>query len=684
MSVSTVSVLIVSYNVKQYLGQAVRALQRSNYSGKIEIIIVDNNSYDGTSKYITREFPDTIMIPNSKNLGFGKAVNQAAAQATGEYLLILNPDTVVQENTIATFMEYLQGNPNVGLLGPKILNADGSLQLACKRSFPSAAVAIPKLLGLNRIFKRARWANRYNLTYLDPDEIHPVDAVSGSCMFLPTELFRSLAGFDERFFMFGEDLDICYRVKQAGYEIHYLPQTQIIHYKGESVKTAPFDSLNAFYNAMILFSEKHFSVGQSLFVKLGIRLGIGFRKIGALLTGRKSQFISVFFDALSVLTAFLIAIPLKFGDFEPIAASKGLVPLIYVVFWLLVAAVFQLYSRYILSYSRAILASLAGFLLAVAFTYFFKQYAFSRFVILAATMLVSIFLPGWRMIVHFLISRGWFRPVKSRQLLFARKTIIVGTDEEGQRIGRKLIKRFDTGLEIIGFCDDDVSNPDELPLPFIGKLEDIREIVNLRGVRELIFSSGELSNERILRIMEMTRDLNLTYRMVPRKQDILLGKALVEDIGDFSFINIEYPLFRSLHFISKRVFDLVAAGLLGIVMLPVITIYRITGNIKKVEFWGPDGTKFEAEFITAKGRFVRHLPLLWQVVIGKMSVVGASLVNTANVDPQIMFRPGLTGLDRIRKINYTSEDRRLLNHYYLQHQTFTLDLEIIMKSVFGN
>ncbi len=680
----TVSVLIVSYNVKQYLGQALQALARSNYSGDLELIIVDNNSFDGTVDYIKNNFPAVKLIANTINRGFGKAVNQAADLATGEFILVLNPDTIVQENTIDIFTDYLLANGDVGIVGPKILNADGSLQLACKRSFPTIGVALPKLIGLNHLFPRASWANRYNLTYLDADETHTVDAISGSCMFLKTDLFRSLAGFDECFFMFGEDLDFCYRVKQAGYTVKYLPSTQIIHYQGESVKSAPFDSIDAFYNAMLLFADKHFSRGSGLFARFGIRAGIFIRKLFTLIASLRSQIVSVFLDGLVVMTAFLIAIPIKFGDYEPISASGGLIPVVYIFFWIIVCAVFQLYSRYILSYSRAILAALTGFLLAVAFTYFFKQYAFSRFVILAATVMIALMLPGWRMIIHYLISRGWFRPVNSHQLLFARKTIIVGTDSEGIRIASKLLKRFDAGLELVGFCDEQVNDPEALPLPFLGNITDLREIVRTKNIREIIFSSGRLSNEQILRTMQATRDLKLTYRMVPEKQDILLGKALVEEIGDFTFINIEYPLFRGLHRFTKRIFDLCIASLAFLVFSPIILGYTVIGKTRKIEFWGADSSKFGAKINISSNRYIRKSPLLWQVILGKMSIVGTSLLDTKSNDPRIMFQPGLTSLDYVRSVNYTTEDQKMLNHYYIQHQTFTLDLEIIMKTIFGN
>ncbi len=676
-----VSVLIVSYNVKEYVAHAIDSLMQSSIDN-LEIIVVDNHSFDGTVDHIKKSYPNVNVIPNKENVGFGKAVNQAANVANGDYFLILNPDTVVQENTIDILLKYLEQNDKVGMVGPKILNSDGTLQAACKRSFPTLKVAVPKLLGLDKLFPKSKWAGKYNLSYLDPDQVSPVDAISGSCMFIRKELFQELNGFDEHFFMFGEDLDICFRIWQSGNEVHYVPKTQIVHYQGESVKSAPFDSINAFYNAMILFADKHFSTSQGFLTKWAIRFGISIRKFMTVIGELRSQILSVFFDAVVVLAAFMIAIPFKFDHFEPIVMSNGLVPVVYILFWIVVGALFQLYSRYILSYTRAILSSLTGFFLAVAFTYFFKQYAFSRLVIILATAIITLFIPGWRVLVHYFMSRGFLRPIKEKHnILFTRKTLIIGSDGEGIRIANHILKRFDTGLDIVGFVD---SHPrqDYLPVPFLGSLTDLQGIVNTHSIRELIFSNTAFSNKEILNIMDTTKAMRLTYRMVPRHQDILLGKASIEEIGEYSFVNIEYTLFNRLHGITKRIFDTFIATTLLILFSPIILLRSLGSLPKKVEFWGQDNSRFYGRIFNSKNGFLHNLPLLWSIVTGKMSLVGSSLISTDEKDPELICMPGLTGLERLRNVKFTEQDRRLLNHYYVQNQSLSFDIEIIVKTVF--
>ncbi len=685
-TIPKVSVLIVSYNVKQYIIHCIDSINKSDYAGQIEIIVVDNNSFDGSLDEIKSKMKSVICIQNDVNVGFGKAINQTARIASGEYYLILNPDTIIEESTISTFINYLEKDNTIGMIGPKIVNSDGSLQKGSKRSFPTISVALPKLIGLDKLFPNSKWAGRYNLNYLNPDEIHKVDAISGSCMFIRSELFNKIGGFDEQFFMYGEDLDLCYQVHKLGFEVHYLPTTQIMHYQGESVKSAPYDSLNAFYQAMILFSEKHFSKSRSILSKLVIRLGIYFRKLISIINEKRSQIISVALDAFVVLFAFLIAFPLRLNSLDAFIVSKGLIPGVYIIFWIMVCAMFELYSRYILSYTRAIMASLSGFFLAVVFTYFFKQYAFSRLVIIVATTIITILIPGWRILAHFLMSRGILKPTKEKHhVLFARKTIIMGTDKEAIKIAKNIQKRFDTGLDIVGFVDRKLTiEPKDLFLPFLGAVSDLRDIVTTHNIHEIIFSTDSFSNQKILDLMDETKDLHLTYRMVPRNQEVLLGKASVEEVGDYSFVNIEYNLFHRLHKFTKRVFDILFAVVLSILLSPITIINVLTKKIEKIEFWGENGKQFISLTLKSKKKVNQKYLYLYSILKGDMSFVGSLLIPTSQSDPNLICKPGLTGLAKMRNSKFTQSDRNVLDHYYVQNQSLTLDIEIILKTIFRN
>ncbi|MBU0529763.1 glycosyltransferase [bacterium] len=681
-----ISILIVSYNVKQYLIHCIDSIKKSDYTGQIEIIVVDNNSFDGSLDEINSKIKDVICIQNDINVGFGKAINQAAKVATGDFFLILNPDTIIEESTISTFVNYLDGNSTIGMVGPKIVNSDGTLQKGSKRSFPTISVAMPKLLGLDKLFPNSKWAGRYNLNYLNPDETHKVDAISGSCMFIRSGLFNKVGGFDERFFMFGEDLDLCFKVYQQEFEVHYLPKAHIIHYQGESVKSAPYDSLNAFYQAMILFSEKHFSKGRNILTKIVIRSGIFFRKLISIINEKRSQIISVALDTLVVLIAFLIAFPLRLNSLDAFVVSKGLIPGVYIIFWIMVCALFELYSRYILSYTRAIMASLSGFFLAVVFTYFFKQYAFSRLVIIVATTIITILIPGWRILAHYLMSRGVLKPTKEKHhVLFTRKTIIIGTDNEAIKIANNITKRFDTGFDVLGFVDRKLTvEQKDLFLPFLGSITDLRDIVATHKIHEIIFSTDSFSNQEILDLMDRTKDLHLTYRMVPRNQEVLLGKASVEDVGDFSFVNVEYSLYHRLHKFTKRIFDISLAIVLSILLSPLVIMTALTKKVEKVEYWGENSKRFIVLIIKSQKKVNQKYLHLYSILKGDMSFVGSLLVPTNQSDPNLICKPGLTGLAKMRSSKFNQSDRNVLDHYYVQNHSLTLDIEIILKTIFRN
>jgi hypothetical protein len=263
--------------------------------------------------------------------------------------------------------------------------------------------------------------------------------------------------------------------------------------------------------------------------------------------------------------------------------------------------------------------------------------------------------------------------------------VIIGADEEGIHIAENILKRFDTGLDLVGFIDHQLpTDEDDLPVGFMGRLADLRDIVMTYRIRELIFSTTAFTNKEILLLMDETKDLRLTYRMVPRQQEILLGKASIENIGDFSFINIEYTLFYRLHRITKRAFDMVISGMMLTLFSPFLVVLFGFGKGRKKQFWGAEGTILEATIFDVKGGFLKELPLFIGVLFGNLSLVGSSMVDTSDPDPHLICQPGLPGLERIRSVKFKPEDRQILDHYYVQNQSFTMDLEIIMKTVFSS
>jgi len=242
--------------------------------------------------FIRNRYPDVKLIANSKNVGFGKANNKAMQIASGDYFILINPDTFVKNDTLEKLLSFFESNKNVDIATCKVLNPDGSLQLACRRSFPSPWISFTKIIGLNKLFPKTKLFAKYNLTYLDENKTYEVDAISGSFMMFKREVYDKIGGFDTDFFMYGEDLDFCYRAKKNGFKIYYYHETEIIHYKGESTKRSSIDEHKHFHEAMSLFVKKNIS--SSKFLTLILEFGILLKKMASFIS--RIKFIIFPFD----------------------------------------------------------------------------------------------------------------------------------------------------------------------------------------------------------------------------------------------------------------------------------------------------------------------------------------------------------------------------------------------------
>lgn len=261
--VKKLDIIIVNYNTKNVLKDCLCSIERENEKEskrfEYDTWVIDNASSDGSTNMIKAEFPNVRLVESNENIGFSKANNKVINMCSNQYILLLNPDTIVQGSAISDCLSYMKGKSDIGVLGCKVLNKDGTLQLACRRSIPTPDIAFARLIGLSKLFPNSKRLAKYNLTYIDEDEITDVDAVSGAFMMVRRSVVDEIGLLDERFFMFGEELDWCFRFKKAGYRVVYYPQAQIIHLKGESIKSNPKKSKWEFYRAMYLFHKKHWS-----------------------------------------------------------------------------------------------------------------------------------------------------------------------------------------------------------------------------------------------------------------------------------------------------------------------------------------------------------------------------------------------------------------------------------------
>lgn len=271
------SIIIVNYNVKYFLEQCLCSVKKAIKELQAEIIVVDNASSDGSMEYLLAMFTDITFIDNPKNVGFARACNQGLKQAKGAYILFLNPDTIVSEDCLTQCINFLEADSQSGACGVQMLDGSGRFLPESKRAFPSLQTSFYKLSGLTRLFPHSKRFARYYLGNISENKDQQIDVLSGAFFMVKKEVLSKTGGFDEQFFMYGEDIDLSYRIQQAGYKNHYLASPKIIHFKGESTKKGSLNYVKLFYKAMSLFVRKHYKKNNAAKVTIFIQMSIWFR-----------------------------------------------------------------------------------------------------------------------------------------------------------------------------------------------------------------------------------------------------------------------------------------------------------------------------------------------------------------------------------------------------------------------
>lgn len=276
------SIVIVNYNVKYFLEQCLYSVRAAITGLDAEVWVVDNHSTDGSIEYLRPRFPEVNFIENQDNPGFAKANNQAIRMSSGEYVLLLNPDTVVGEESLRSLCYFMDEHPEAGGIGVKMIEGHGQFLPESKRSFPSPWVSFCKIFGLSKLFPQSHLFARYGLQYLDKEKIHEVEVLAGAFMLLRREALDKVGLLDEAFFMYGEDIDLSYRVVQGGYTNYYIPE-RLLHYKGESTKHGDIKYVKAFYGAMLIFYRKYYPQSSwlmSLLIQFAVLLKASLSAIG--------------------------------------------------------------------------------------------------------------------------------------------------------------------------------------------------------------------------------------------------------------------------------------------------------------------------------------------------------------------------------------------------------------------
>lgn len=280
------SIIILNYKTRELTLACLESVFSSATYYNYEVILIDNASNDDIIPKVNEQYPQVVCIANTDNVGFSIANNQGISIAQGRYVLLLNSDTIVQTDTLDVMLHFMDENPTVGASGCKIVLPDGSLDKACKRGFPTPSASFYYAFGFSKLFPKIPRFNQYQLGYLSPDDAYPIDSLVGAFMLIRREVIEQVGMLDEEFFMYGEDIDWCYRIKEAGWVNYYYPRTQIVHLKGASSRRKPFKIIYEFHRAMILFHNKHYRKKYSWLTNTMVYAGVSLKFILSLVRNK--------------------------------------------------------------------------------------------------------------------------------------------------------------------------------------------------------------------------------------------------------------------------------------------------------------------------------------------------------------------------------------------------------------
>lgn len=545
------SIIIVNYNVRHFLEQALGSVRRALQGIEAEVWVVDNNSVDDSVRMVQEKFPEVRLILNRDNPGFAVANNQAIQQSSGEYVLLLNPDTLVEEDTFVKCLVFMDNHPEAGALGCKLIDGTGKFLPESKRGFPSPWVAFCKTFGLSTLFPKSRFFNRYYLGYLEADQTNEVDVLAGCFMFMRRSALDQAGLLDEAFFMYGEDIDLSYRIIQAGYKNYYVPETKIIHYKGESTKKGSLNYVRTFYQAMIIFTRKHFTGRKAGLFVFMLQVAIWLR---AGLTLVKNFWDKIWLPALDTGLIYLGLVILKnfWANYyykDPDWFKTNVLwfnfPL-YILIWL---GTVWLNGGYDQRYDIRRLVRGLGFgtiVLAAVYGFLDLDYRPSRALVLMGAVWAVLVTIGVRAVAHFIEFRN-FRLGLDK----IRNLLIVGSLKESERVAA-LLNQVGIPQNLIGIIAPPGASDDRA---FLSHFIQMDEVVRIYRVNEIIFCSKDIRSQDIMGCMTRLGPV-ISYKIVPEESMSIIGSSSKDEPGELYTIAIRYNITQPGQRRNKRVFDL--------------------------------------------------------------------------------------------------------------------------------
>lgn len=571
------SIIIVNYNVKYFIEQCLFSVAKAIEGIEAEIFVVDNNSVDGSCELIKDKFPWVKLIENKKNTGFSVANNQAIRISTGEYILLLNPDTVVQESTFRKVIDFMDAHSDGGGLGVKMIDGKGNFLPESKRGIPTPMVAFYKIFGLSKLFPKSKTFSKYHLGYLETDEINEIEILSGAFMFMRKSVLDEIGLLDEEYFMYGEDIDLSYRIIKAGYKNYYYPETTIIHYKGESTKKGSINYVMIFYKAMVIFARKQLDQQHAKLFSILINVAIYFRAFLSIVKRIINSCFLPVVDAASIVGGFMLLAPIwahyKFS--EEAAYPDTFIQLVvpaYALIWIMSLYFNGGYERPVKlrNVFNGILSGTIAILLF--YSVLSEEHRFSRFLLFAGAAWTFVFVPLIRYLLH-ITKVGDFKILTSS----TKRVVLVGQHEEIDRV-EELIKDTVFKPSIVGR----VSLSESETKNYIGDISQMQEIVQVHKIDEIIFCLKDISAKEIISHMLRFSGLNVDFKIAPPEAVSIIGSNSIDTAGELYTLEVN-SIAKSLNKKKKRIFDIVTSVILLVAMPVAIFVmkksFQFIGNI---------------------------------------------------------------------------------------------------------
>lgn len=628
-----VSIIIVNYNVAYFLEQCLNSVFAALKNCSGEVFVVDNNSIDNSVELVREKFPQVHLMANKENLGFSKANNQAMRKAKGRYVLLLNPDTVVEEDTFSQCIDFMDSHPEAGGLGVRMIDGKGNFLPESKRGLPTPSVAFYKIFGISRLFPKSKRFGKYHLGYLNEFETNEVEVLSGAFMWMRKSALDKVGLLDEAFFMYGEDIDLSYRIQLGGYKNFYFPKTQIIHYKGESTKKSSINYVFVFYRAMVIFAKKHFSQKNAELFSFLINLAIYFRAGIAIANRFVRKAVLPLFDFTVIVGTLLLYTGI--WEKEHISFPQEIlfyaIPA-YVIIWMINVLYSGGYDKPV-KMIHFFKGTIIGTLIILAiYALLPKDVQFSRLFILLGAVTVFLYYVISRFVFSF-IWKDKFDLKGVRNKVYG----IIGSVDEVNRVV-EILKTSANNIQKI----HRISPTEEKQDGDTGTISQLDQIVHIHHIDEVIFCAKDNSAERIIKWMSKIASDELEFKIAQPNSLYLIGSNSVDTSGDVYMLEID-KITEAKQKRNKRSLDVLLSILMLLFSPIILWLYK------------------------NKRTFLLNC---WLILIGKKSFVGYAVFHDDNGKKLPAIKKGI--LSPILK-----EDSAVADHVYKQNILYARNYSVL-------